>query len=84
MVYAFVLTKEKHNDQLRARRDFIRNYLRSENERYYHKRGVHWKPSKECSYLTLRLAYRPDHDEEELWLTGRQRPKQVLWGTYTD
>jgi ABC-type multidrug transport system fused ATPase/permease subunit len=57
VVYAFILTKSKHEKQLQDRRDQIRNYLRSENERYYHRRGLHWKPSRECSYLILKLGF---------------------------
>jgi uncharacterized membrane protein len=57
VVYAFVLTKGKYQKQIQDRRASIRNYLRIENERYYHRRGLHWKPSRECSYLILKLAF---------------------------
>lgn len=80
LVAAFVLSKKHYEKQLRDRRDSIRNYLRSENDRYYHKRGLHWKPSRECSYLLLKDKYRELKDDEEVWLTGRKRPDQWPWG----
>jgi hypothetical protein len=58
-VKAFILGKKDYEKQIQDRRTAIRNYLRVENDRYYHKRGLHWKPSKECSYLTLKNGYNP-------------------------
>jgi len=65
---------------LKDRRKDIRDYLRSENDRYYHKRGLHWKPSKECSYLKLKNDFRDVIDDEEVWLTGRNRMDIKDWG----
>jgi ABC-type transport system involved in multi-copper enzyme maturation permease subunit len=80
IIFAFVLTKKHYAKQMRDRRAFIRNYLRAENDRYYHKRGLHWKPSRECSYLILKNSYSPAKHDEELWLTGRNRPDILPWG----
>lgn len=67
---------------MRDRRIAIRNYFRIENERYYHKRGVHWRPSRECSYVVLKTGYNPEKEEEEVWLTGRNRTDIQPWGQY--
>lgn len=71
MIFVAIYHKSKHNEQLKNRRAIIRNYLRVENERYYHKRGLHWKPSRECSYLILKTSFKGENDENEIWLTGR-------------
>ena len=80
-IQTFLLSSRHFKKQLRKRRSKIRNYLRTENDRYYHKRGLHWKPSNECSYLILRNSYIPEFDEEEVWLTGRRRVDVIPWGS---
>lgn len=82
LIYALFMTSKNYELQLQDRRSFIRNYLRTENERYYHKRGLHWKPSRECSYLILKLGFVGQKDEEEVWLTGRNRSNITPWGQY--
>jgi hypothetical protein len=80
LLYGLLLTGNAYDEQMRDRRTAIRNYLRAENERYYHKRLVHWKPSRECSFLVLRAGYNPELEDEECWVTGRDRPDVLPWG----
>lgn len=81
LVDACVWSKQSYRQYLRNRRATIRNYLRVENQRYYHRRRMHWKPSPECSYLTLRETRDSGvEEEEEVWLTGRERPDVLSWG----
>lgn len=70
---AFKLSQGRYSSQLKSRRDSLRKYLRIENDRYYHKRGLHWKPSPECSFLILKTNFNPETEEDEVWITSRGR-----------
>ena len=65
------LTDARYSRQLKLRRENIRKYLRIENDRYYHRRTMHWKPSPECSYLILKTNYYSEPEDEEIWVTAR-------------